>query len=134
MAQQVMSCWVKNVSNRILSDQELSILKRGLNLAVTTKQIPVVETITATETACRGLNAGDANELRAKVSGALKRHDKVGEQNVSKKEWQAIDDLKKDDSTMVLPADKGRVTVVMNKKEYMEKCEHLLKDEKTYRN
>ena len=33
---------------------------------------------------------------------------------------------------MVLPADKGRVTVVMKKEEYLEKCYNLLKDEKTY--
>ena len=30
--------------------------------------------------------------------GILKRHDKVNEQNVSKQEWQAIDQLKKDDT------------------------------------
>ena len=33
---------------------------------------------------------------------------------------------------MILPADKGRITVLMNKSEY-EKCEQLLKDEKTYK-
>ena len=33
---------------------------------------------------------------------------------------------------MILPADKGQVTVVMNKKEYNEKCQHLLGDGKTY--
>ena len=54
-AQQVMSRWVRNVSDQILSDPELSILKNGLNLAVTPRRIPVVKTITATETACRWL-------------------------------------------------------------------------------
>ena len=132
-AQQVMSRWVKNVSDRILLDPELSILKKGLNFTATLRRIPVVETITATETACRGLDSRDVNELRAKVSGILKKRDKVGEQNVSKQEWEAIDQLKKDDSIMILPADKGRVTVIMNKSEYEEKCEQLLKDEKTYK-
>ena len=33
---------------------------------------------------------------------------------------------------MILPADKGKVTVIMNKSEYEEMCEQLLKDEKTY--
>ena len=93
----------------------------------------MVETITATETACSGLDSRDANELRAKVSGILKKRDKVGEQNVSKQEWKAIDQLKKDDSIMILPADKGRITVIMNKSEYEEKCEQLLKEEKTYK-
>ena len=33
---------------------------------------------------------------------------------------------------MILPADKGRVTVVMDKVDYYEKWYQLLKDEKTY--
>ena len=128
-----MARWVKNISDHILSDPELSILKKGLNFAVTPRRVPVVDTITATEAACRDLNSGDANELRARVSGILKRHDRVKEQNVSKQEWQAIEQLKRDDTIMILPADKGRVTVVMKKSEYQEKCEHLLNDEKTYK-
>ena len=36
------------------------------------------------------------------------------------------------DTIMVLSADKGRVTVVMKKDEYLEKYNNLLKDEKTY--
>ena len=62
----------------------------------------------------------------------LDRKDKVKDQNVTKKEWEAIDRLKKDDSIMVLPADKDRVIVVMKKEDYLERCNNLLKDEKTY--
>ena len=46
---------------------------------------------------------------------------------------ESKDNLRKDDSTMILPADKGWVTVVMNKKEYEDKCQQLLGDEKTYK-
>ena len=63
----------------------------------------------------------------------LDRHDKVKDQNVMKKEWKVIDKLKKDDTIMVLPADKSRVTVIMKKEDYLEKCNNLLKDEKTYK-
>ena len=59
-------------------------------------------------------------------------YDKVKDQNVTKKEWEVIDKLKKDDTIMVLTANKGRVRVVMKKEEYLEKCNNLLKDEKTY--
>ena len=51
---------------------------------------------------------------------------------MTKKEWEAIDKWKKDDTTMVLPADKGQMTVVMKNQDYLEKCKNLLKDEKTY--
>ena len=40
--------------------------------------------------------------------------------------------LKKDDSIMILPSDKGRVTVVLNKDDYCEKYNELLRDEKTF--
>ena len=34
---------------------------------------------------------------------------------------------------MVLPADKGRMTVVMDRQSYLDKCQELLKDEKSYK-
>ena len=61
------------------------------------------------------------------------RCSKIKDQNVRKDEIESIDNLRKDDSIMILPADKGRVTVVMNKKEYEDKCKQLLGDEKTYK-
>ena len=131
-ASECISRWVKNCSDRILSDPELCVLKKGLNFAVTPRKVPVVDIVTATESACRSLNNGDANELRSKVVNILNKNEKVKEQNVGKDEWDAIDNLRKDDSIIVLPADKGRVTVVMNKKDYLKKCEDLLSDEKTY--
>ena len=87
--------------------------------------------ITVTETACRSLNKGDANELRAKVCMMVDKQNKIKDQNVSREEMESFDKLKKDDSIMILPADKGWVTVVLNKKEYEEKCQQLLGDQKT---
>ncbi len=40
--------------------------------------------------------------------------------------------LKADDSIIILPADKGRSTVVLNKSDYIEKAQKLLNDESTY--
>ena len=133
LAGKIMSRWVKNCSDRILSDLELSVLKKGLNFAVTPRQVPFVDMITITETACRNLNIGDANELRAKMCMVVDRCSKIKDQNVMKDEMKSIDNLRKDDSITILPADKGRVTVVMNKKEYENKCKQLLGDEKTYK-
>ena len=61
----------------------------------------------------------DANELRAKVVNILGRGEKIFEKvhniTVTREEREALDGLRKDDKIMVLPADKGRVTVVMDK-------------------
>ena len=75
------------------------------------------------------LQGGDANKLRAKVINIVNKHDKIKDQNMSNDEWRATETLKKDDSIKILPADKGTVTVVMNKDDYYKKCNELLRDE-----
>ena len=49
---------------------------------------------------------------------------------MSDDEWRATESLKNDDSIMILPAYKGKVTVVMNKDNYYVKCNALLRDQK----
>ena len=51
---------------------------------------------------------------------------------MTKKEWEVIYTLKKDETIMVLPANKGRVTVMIKKEDYLKKCNNLLRDEMTY--
>ena len=127
--------WVKNCSLCILSDPELSVLKKGLNFAVTPKRLPVVDLVTVTALAFRQLGGGDANELRSKVVNIVGRGEKFLEKdhNITKEEKEALDGLSKDDTIMVLPADKGRVIVVIDKQSYLDKCQELLKYEKTYK-
>ncbi|XP_072050056.1 uncharacterized protein [Amphiura filiformis] len=51
---------------------------------------------------------------------------------MSNHERKAINVLKKEGSIVILPADKGKATVVLDKQEYSEKAEILLSDKKTY--
>ncbi len=46
---------------------------------------------------------------------------------------EALEDLKKYHNIMVQPADKGRVTVIMNTTDYKTKCLDLLSDSKPYK-
>ena len=41
-------------------------------------------------------------------------------------------DLKSDDEIIILPADKGRMTVVMNKSYYIDKANNLLQDSRPH--
>ena len=52
--------------------------------------------------------------------------------NLSQGERQAMKKLKENDSILVLPADKGNATVVMNKLDYKEQISSMLQDTKTY--
>ena len=52
--------------------------------------------------------------------------------NVSKQERRALNDLKKDQSRVIMKADKGNCFVVMDKSDYDNKMETLLNDRNTY--
>ena len=76
------------------------------------------------ETASRiGREQGD--ELRWKVRQALEKA-KPPKANTTKEEQAAIKSLKQDDSIIILPADKGNTTVVMNKEEYTHRMNSLV--------
>ncbi len=68
---------------------------------------------------------------RSEVVGAIKSS-KPPKNNISCGEKKALQDLKSDESIIILPADKGRATVVLNKQDYHEKITTLLSDTNTY--
>ena len=51
---------------------------------------------------------------------------------MTKDEQQALKRLKNDNYIVILPADKGRVTVVMDKTDYFDKMDALVNDKQTY--
>ena len=50
---------------------------------------------------------------------------------MTKDEQHALKGLK-NDKNIILPADKGQVTVVMDKTDYLDKMDALVKDKQTY--
>ena len=51
---------------------------------------------------------------------------------MTKDELHALRRLRNDKDIVILPADKGRVTVVMDKKDYTDKMDSLVNDKQTY--
>ena len=109
------------------------MLAKGLNFSVAPNCIPHVELITATESAIKHNNlcTSDAEELRTKVSACLVNA-KTPNSNLNKQQREAIKTLGQDKDITILPADKGRCTVVLDKTEYHNKVCELLNDSKTY--
>ena len=62
-----------------------------------------------------------ADTIRAKVSLTL-QNSKSPKDNLSKDERKALKELQSDTSIVILPADKGRSTVILNREDYLEKC------------
>ncbi|XP_052259249.1 uncharacterized protein LOC127863670 [Dreissena polymorpha] len=124
--------WVVNLSDRPLSLDETSVLKKGMNFCVTPPTIPINEIIASTEQVCYQLEDKSAAEsLRGEVVKILKSATKP-KSNITTKERDALRDLGKRKDIVILPADKGRTTVVMNKTEYVAKMDKLTSDRDTY--
>ena len=87
--------------------------------------------ITATEEACRNLAKGEALCLKAEIVDQLKKA-KPPKSNINPNEWKALKSLRDDEEIIVLPADKGKCLVVMDKDEYIRKMETKLSDRTTY--
>ena len=123
--------WVINLSKRELSKAETTVLARGLNFAVAPDKLPVNDVIVQTEKACGLIPEEERDKLRVEVCGALKSAH-LPKSNISKEERAAIRSIGKDKAVMVLPADKGKATVVMDTEEYEKKVKDMLSDERTY--
>jgi len=125
--------WVVNKSDRELSSSELGVLQKGLNFSVVPNNIPTAEFVTSIESACYALGpkSETAVTLRSDCVRVLKNC-KLPKSNITKEERAALRDLKSDDSILILPADKGRATVILNKQTYLDKSQELLNDGNTY--
>ncbi|XP_066289685.1 uncharacterized protein [Branchiostoma lanceolatum] len=85
----------------------------------------------ATESACLCLPLSSAEQLRSEVAGIL-RTVKPPKSNITKQEREALKELRKDKNVLILPADKGKATVLMDRTDYEEKVSAMLADGKTY--
>jgi len=124
--------WVKNLSRRELNRTEIEVLSKGGGFAVAPRAIPVDEFVVATEIACKDLTRYEAAALRSEISEILERAEPPVS-NLTKAERQAMKQLKEDPTIVIVPADKGKCLVVMDKGEYIEKMEERLNDANTYK-
>ena len=103
--------WIINMSSGQLTHIEIDLLRKGLNFSITSKTLPNKDIIVTIEDAVKDLE----KELTLQNSKHLK-------DNLSKDERKALKELQSDTSIVILPADKGRSTVILNREDYLEKC------------
>ena len=60
--------WVINLFSKPLTQAQRSVLPKESNFAVSPRQLPNLEYITAIESACTKLSQQDAEELRADIN------------------------------------------------------------------
>ena len=81
--------------------------------------------------ASRHLSVPKAHSLRAELTKCIKMPKRPAS-NTSKDEFKALQELKADTDITILPADKGRSTVILNTKDYESKLSTLLSHSNTY--
>ena len=127
--EETMRRWVINISDHDLTPDEISLLRRWMNFAFTPKRVPVKEIITAVEQIFRETPktrpAGD-------ICNILKKSKPPKCLNISAEERRATKNLKMNEEILVLLADKGNATVIMNKIDYKKQISAMLQDTKTY--
>ena len=122
---------VVNLSQYKLEDAEKRVLSLGLNYAVPHKTLPLKDIFASTEQTSRSLKPSIAQQLREGVKSCV-QHYKPSQSNLDREQRLALSKLKKNDSIIILPADKGNATVVMDRDSYKEKINDLLDDDETY--
>ena len=100
-------------------------MAKGPNFAVTPRQPPNLEYITAIEAACTKLSQQDAEELRADINRVL-RSSHPPKPNLTKAQNLALRELKRDRDCIVPTADKRVAMVIMDTQDYINKANHLL--------
>ncbi|KAK3735298.1 hypothetical protein QZH41_000232 [Actinostola sp. cb2023] len=120
------------MSSKNLSKNEMSVLSKGLNFAPAPRKIPVEKFVIETESSISGLSPKAKSDIRNKVTNILASA-KLPANNLTKDEKSAIRTLRDDKDIIILKADKGNATVVMDRTEYDNKIENMLSDTKTYK-
>ena len=101
------------------------MLNKGLNFFITIKRIPYLDQIAPIEDAPLKIPRAKGDEVRWKVRQPLKKS-KPLKPNISKAERQAIKSLQNDNSIIILPANKGNATVIMDSVDYSNKLADLI--------
>ncbi len=125
------SKWVINLSSKQLTEMEHSILKKGMKFAVAPGRLQKEHILAAVECGIQNLNEGEKSRIRVQTANILK-FSHLPKSNISKDERNALCSLRNDKSRIVLSADKGNATVVMDESDYVNKMNILLEDREVY--
>ncbi|MGL4482192.1 MAG: hypothetical protein ACRCTW_06660, partial [Lactococcus garvieae] len=112
---------VINLSSRQLTKAESTLLQKGLNFNISRKPLKPEEVIPKIEPALEKLTDNNANKARLRIANIL-QHQRPSNCNLNPVELTALKSLKNYHSIQIMKADKGNITVVLNKEDYEKKA------------
>ena len=107
-------CCLNSYPTRLIRRTRLHLLSRGLNFAPSPRRIPIPQIITAVESALQKTsNPVESDKVIMKVSQMISRGN-VPHMNMTPSETKALKELRLAKDILILPAGKGRSTVVID--------------------
>ena len=116
-----------------MNDDEISLLRKGLNYVSTPKVIPRKEILASVEQGIENLSKKTKNEVRINIYSVLKHARPPAKQHLTRGEKNALKDLKSDETIIVTKADKGNSVVVINRTDYQNQVTKMLEDKTVYK-
>ncbi|VDN16061.1 unnamed protein product [Dibothriocephalus latus] len=121
---------VQNLSSKQLTERRLRVLQHEACLNSTdTDPADFIAAVEAMVVRMETTN-NEKQSIRQRATSLLTTHRRA--QWVSKNEAKAVQELRTDDNSILLPANKGRSTVVINREDYNEKAKALFDDGEFY--
>ena len=112
----------------------MQVFSYGLKHSVTPIHIPTDDIVSSVESVLarqRELPESTKHNIRSRIASTLQSAS-LTHCNLTKDKVHALRRLTNDKNIVILTADKGRVTVVMDKKDYTDKMDSLVNDKQTY--
>ena len=100
------------MSSRQLTHIETDLLAKGLNFSIASKTLPNKDIIATIEDAVKDLEKEEADTIRAKVSLTLLISKPPKDNLFQGMSAKLLKELQSDTSIVILPAGKGRSTVI----------------------
>ena len=134
-----------NYSHRVLMEPEKRVLARGLHFCLPPKNVDKYEVKSSFELLFRDLKGHGPtltveNEDRLKCQlknisyNYIYSYDFSKQKHIlSKEEWEALKDLRKDYSSIITKPDKGNGVVILNKHDYLTKMKQLISDKTKFK-
>ncbi|BHF80590.1 hypothetical protein SprV_0702371800 [Sparganum proliferum] len=121
---------VHNLSSKELTKEQVQVLRHEASF--NTADAKPVNMIAAVESVINQTEAAEEtkNLIRHQVSSLLMTH--KPREILPKVERDALRELKADKDIVIVPADKGRSTVVLDRTDYLQKAKNLLEDRQFY--
>ncbi|BHF59623.1 hypothetical protein SprV_0100258400 [Sparganum proliferum] len=122
---------VYNLSSKQLTEDQVKVLQH--ESSYNTGDAQPVDFIAALEATLSKTDTTEdsKNAIRQRVASLIISH--RPRRTIPSAEVKAIRELKRDAEIVIVPADKGRATVVLDKSEYVAKAQQLLNDNQSYK-